>query len=181
MKFIFWFITIVIIYSLNLGVFGQIRLFGAMPDLLMLLVAFLALEVYEPESVEVSALFFAALLSGLLRDFASGLYFGSLTFAYIILALAVREFFAKFMLYQSRLKYLLAMVAVAAIFMQGWQVLYSLAFWKLHLAESYLSWRILRARLLPALVYNLLLAYPMYWLSKRLKFWSSKLQRPKAL
>lgn len=181
MKFIFWFITVGVLHALSLGIFGQVRLWGTPPDVLMLLVVFLALEVHEPESIDPSVLFFAALIAGLFRDFSSGLYFGSLSFAYLILAVLVREFFAKLTLYQSEFKYLLVVVAAAVVFLQGWQIIYSLAFWKLHFSQGYFSWRILRATLLPALIYNLLLAYPMYWLIKKLKSLSFRLQKPKVL
>jgi rod shape-determining protein MreD len=160
-KYLIHFIVIIVLAGVQIGFFSYLKFFGAVPDVLLLFVVGCCLQ-REAEDA-----FFTALFAGLFADFLNGLFIGSYSASFLILALLLYLIINRLIVFELSFKYLLAVVAAATLFI-------GLFVWLISAVALHYGWatvaadpHVLRGLLLPELVYNLVLAYPLYALATK--------------
>lgn len=171
MKYLIYFFLIVVVFSINVGVFGQLKFFGATPDLLLLLIIFISADKNSDNDFLPVAFF-----SGLLMDVYSGLLVGSFTVPFLLAGLSLYLITEKVIVYEFSWKYAVLLAALATF---GTHVL----MWGYGAAGKNLGWfpyaigRQSAIRLFfPELAYNILLLYPVYQLTQWAKRLISKIE-----
>ena len=156
MRYFIYLLSIFLFLVLNLGLLTLLPLFGQIPNLLFLFVLCSALGKKEYDFM------FIALVSGILLDFFSPLFFGGFTFAFLSIALAVYLFsnFVFAIELSFRTLGISTVFAWVALNLIVW--LWQLTSFKLGLSPYYVNFGVTAQGLLTGLVYNLLLLYPMY-------------------
>jgi cell shape-determining protein MreD len=159
MKYIIYFIAIIILTGINIGLFGNLKLFGISPNILLLFVVGSCLQREAEDS------FIVAFISGLFLDFLNGLFIGSFTFSFLLLTLLLYVIIHRLVVFELSWKYLLAITAAATIFI-------NLAAFGINQAAFHYGWsqvsinlHVLTNRLPLEMLYNLALIYPLYALA----------------
>lgn len=140
------------------GLFANFPIGGTVPNLILLMVIFSALEEdsFDP--------YFVAILGGLLLDVSLGISPGSFLIGFILLVFLVQLIFQQIVYQQFEQKYLPALVIVAQIFLFVWLWSFNSLGTNFHWSQSGLGTLSLWRKFLPNLFYTLLLMYPVYWL-----------------
>ena len=157
MKYLIYLLAIILLLGINLGLFNNLNLRGALPNLLFLFSLCLILEKKNLDGL------FVSFICGLILDFYSGGFFGAFTLAFLALALGLGLFADQLMVEWNWKN-------VGVAFILSWAVFniiiwaYGLIAFRLHGAPVYITFRIFAARFPLGLAYNLLWLYPVYWL-----------------
>jgi rod shape-determining protein MreD len=164
MKYIIYFFTIIFLLGINIGVFSYLKIFGAVPNLLLIFLVVLFLQSGHEDY------FVLALLSGLLLDFYAGTFPGSFAFAFLFLGVLLSICIRYLLMLESDWKSLLSVLTVAVFFVAVFVRLYSLAVVWLHWSPQVLDFQGFWLKTVAELAYSLLLLYPMSYLVKFLKY-----------
>lgn len=168
MKYLIYSLLIILLYGIMLGLFGTFRIGGNVPNLILLLCLFLALE---EDSVEA---YFVAVIGGLVLDFSGGTYLGGYLFGLVLLVFLCQLLFGHVIYYQFQLKYLPLLVVGAEVLVYLWIFLYAFIIETFHWFTVTPIQISLEYNFLPNLFYTLLLMYPIYFLSIAVKSFISK-------
>ncbi len=173
MKYIIYVIVIIILAGLQVGLFGFIKLFGAVPNLLLLFVVGCCLQRDTADS------FFVALIAGLFLGFSSSILVGSYSLVFLVLAALLYFIIYRLVVFELNWKYLLAVAAGATIFVE-------ICVWGISKLGTHYAWSavsldifILRRNLVFEVIYNLLLIYPIYLLATSINHIILRLQGKK--
>ena len=169
MKYLIYFLAIIFLLGINIGLFGYIPFYGQIPNLLLLFACFFAMEKQSYDG------FYVCLFAGLFLDFFSTQFFGGFTVAFLSLGLVLHLMFNYFLAMEVNWKMLGGVLCAVLILFYGSLWIYGFLVYKFNLAHSYLSLADYSRNLLPALVYNLLLMYPIYIFYETLQEWVEKL------
>jgi rod shape-determining protein MreD len=169
MRYIFYILAVVLLAGISLGVFSQFRLFGASPNLLLLFTLSLAVK---QDNLD---FYFIAFLAGIMLDVLTGAPLGSFATFFLVAGFVTHQLFANIIFYVFNLKHLPLLVVVSVGVMPLWLWAYSRVLLGLHIAIAPISLRGMELQLLPSLVYNILLMYPVYWFASTLYRWSIRL------
>ena len=163
MKYGIYFLTIFVLLGLNLGLFNSLQIRGQLPNLLLLLTMYFALDKKDLD------FFFIAFVSGLFMDFYSTGFFGAFTFSLTAVAFALHLLANRFLVLELNWKtlslLLLGSLTVFNFLLFG----FGFAVYKLGLSGDYENFKAYAGFFLQSLFYNWLLLYPMYLLSTNLK------------
>lgn len=156
MKYLIYLIAIIMLIGINLGVFGNLQIKSQIPNLLLLFTLCASLEKKDFD------FFFIAFFCGLFLDFYSASFFGSFTFGFLLVALALNFLANRLVMLELNWKsltlMLLASMLVLNLFLWG----YGLLAYKFNLARDFLSFKTFAGAFLVIFLYNLLLLYPVY-------------------
>jgi rod shape-determining protein MreD len=155
-KYIIYFISILLAFGLTAGLFSQVSVLGAVPNIVLLLVVVSALEKGSLDFV------FLAILGGLVLDFYSGLFVGSYSFSLLLVGYMLQFVVNNVLVEEVTWYNLLFMVLLSVLVTHGFVYGYNYLLFNLHIANFYLDPREFLKLLLPLLAYHLLLAYPAY-------------------
>lgn len=156
MKYFAYFIVILALLALNLGLFPYIRLWGAEPNLLLLTVVIFALEKGEYD------FFFVALCAGIFLDIYSGFFFGGFTLTFLLLGYLLHLLVSKVLMMELGAKALVIIISVCTLLSLLMVWLYNWAAFKFGYIPDVLDFHTLEFRILPEIFYNLLIGYPLY-------------------
>lgn len=159
MKYFIYFIILIVLAGLQSGLFRYLKFFGAVPDLMLLFVVGCCLQ-REAEDA-----FFVALLAGLFVDLQNGVFVGSYAFSFLLLALLLYLVIRQLVVFELNFKYLVAATIVAVVFTGFLAWLISGLAEHLNLAVAAIDPHIWRSRLLPEIIYDVILCYPIYALA----------------
>jgi cell shape-determining protein MreD len=171
MKYIIYIATIIVLLGINVGVFSNLQFFSGVPNLLLLFVIIFSLENESRDFLIVAA------LSGMILDFYSGAFIGSFTIGFLLLALAVQAVSNSFLALEINWKYL------AGLTVGGWVLVYLFVWvygyytYKLGWNPAFIEFVTVRNKIIPEVVYNLLLLYPMFLLGSAVKRFISLVTR----
>ncbi len=171
MKYLVYLVVIYLLLILNFGVFGELRLIGAVPNLMLLFVISLALI---SESLEFVAV---ALFAGIIWDTYGSLPIGSFALGFVIVGLLANLLFRKVFFYNFNWKHFPLAVISGIIVLSLWLWIYTATLAHFHLALFPINFKQLLHSLLPTLIYNLLLMYPVYGLTIAVNRWIISFQK----
>lgn len=164
MKYLIYFVVIILLVGINAGMFSYLKIAGAAPNLVFLLVIFFALDKENYDFI------FLAFCGGLFLDFFSGGPFGGFTLILLLTGFLLRLLANRLLISETNWKYLAAVLA-GVVFISGVILkLYGVAVFKLGWPGQYPDFQIFSSRFFPEYLYNLLLMYPVYRLAKFLKY-----------
>jgi len=163
MKYFIYFAAIIILVGINTGLFPYIKFFGVQPNLPLLFLVGACLQRDAEDS------FFIALCAGLFLDTLSGIFIGSFTFGFLLLALLLFVVIHRLVVFELSWKYLFAVSIFATVFTQA-------CAWAINSAAFHYGWSQvslngsqLRNKIVFEIIYNLILAYPLYAFATFLK------------
>lgn len=159
MKYVIYLIVIIILAGIQTGLFPYLKFFGAVPDLLLLFVVGSCLQ-REAEDA-----FFVALLCGLFVDLQNGVFVGSYTLSFLLLALLLYLVIGRLVVFELNFKYLVAATVAAVVFTGFLAWLISAAAVHFGWAAAAIDPHIWRSRLPQEIAYSLILCYPLYSLA----------------
>ncbi len=157
MKYLIYTIAIILLFGVNLGLFGNLPIFGQVPNLLFLLTMYLALEKKDYDFL------FVAFICGIFLDFFSASFFGGFTFSLLITSAVLHVISQNFILLELDWKFLVGLLlgSMALFKLLLWLYIFFVTISHLYAGNESLSmyfrnfaWNYL---------YNLLLIYPMYF------------------
>ena len=155
MKYIFYFLGIIFLITVNFGILHYFKLFGVVPNLLLI---FLLVAATESQSLD---FFYIAILSGLFLDAWSGLMFGSFTFVFLFLGFLLHLLNNNLVLPESAWKKLLIIVFFGTIVSVYGIWLYNRL--ALHWSwTSFLPENVRPNQVTAVVFYNLLACLPVY-------------------
>lgn len=163
MKYLIYLIAIILLVGLQIGLFSELRFFSAVPNLLLLLVIGSSLQREDVDA------FFIALVSGLFLDYYTGLFIGSFTAAFVISAVVLYGVLHSLVVFDVSIKYLISITIGMTIFVHVFIWALNAFSFRFGLSVASMDAGLLRGPLLGAILYNCLLAYPMYLASTWLK------------
>jgi len=158
MKYLVYTIAIIILFSVNISLFPLLKINGYMPNLLLLLLVFFAVE------KEGQDFFFVALLGGLFVDVHSAVFFGSFTLAFLCCALILHLASSQIIIFELNWKYLAGVVIFSTLFVLIFVWFYNFLAIKLGWYAGDLDFKSLPGKFFTESVYNLLLFYPIKYL-----------------
>src|SRR5271155_5350447 len=109
MKYVIYLISIIVLLGLNVGLFSNLQIQGQIPNLLLLLTVYFALDKKGYD------FFFTAFVCGIFLDFFSPGFFGAFTVAFLILALAINALVNSLMLLEINWKSLTLLLLGALV------------------------------------------------------------------
>ncbi len=163
MKYFFYFLTIILLTALNLGLFPYFRLFGGLPNLLLIFVVIAALD---RESFDC---FFIALCSGLFLDINTGSFFGTYSFAFLLIAGFLQILVNNFIFFNINWKYAVVVLFMSTLGLYIFVYFYTQMTVFLNFNSAEIGFLKIKNRLLPDALYNLLMLLPIYKLSDFIK------------
>ena len=156
--------AIIFLLVVNIGFFGQLKLYGALPNLLLLFVLIVALD----KDIK-NGYLYLALLAGLLLDVHAGVLFGSFSFGLLILALCLSSLAEAVVVIPSKWEYLGLVVLAATFLLHFFVWLYAYGAFRLGWVSLPLAAPFFSSRLLVEAAYNLACLYPVLRLFTWLK------------
>jgi len=155
-KYVIYTLALVLLFGVNLGLFGRLPIYGQVPNLLFLLVLYFALEKKDYD------FFFIAFLSGIILDFFSAHFFGAFTFTLLFLSSFLHLLARNFIVVELDKKALVALLLGSwAVFRLLLGLLAVLAL-RMHLTSEAEGLKMYFNGFVWSLIYNLLLLYPVY-------------------
>lgn len=156
MKYPAYITSIILLLSLQVGLFGYLKISSAAPNLLLLLVVSLSLEKEDYD------FFFAALAAGLFLDFYSSAFPGSFAFGFLLAAYLVHLSAHSIVTYEINWKYLAGFLTAGMLLSYLWLWAYSAAVFRLGWWPERVTLATMGHEMLPEFFYNALLIYPLY-------------------
>lgn len=156
MKYFIYTIAIILLFGINLGLFGRLPIYGQVPNLLFLLVIYFALEKKSYD------FFFIAFLSGLMLDFFSAHFFGAFIFSLLFLSAALHLLARNFIVLELDKKALIAVLFGSWAILRLCLGLYSIMVFSFHLTSEAGGIKVYFNGFIWSLFYNLFLLYPVY-------------------
>lgn len=169
MKYLIYFVTIIFLLSVNIGFFGQLPVWGQIPNLLLLLLINFSLD---KKSFD---FFFVALIAGLLVDFYSSTFFGGFTLGFLLVASFIYILANAFIFLEVNWKSLsiLTFASLCVLYFTVW--LYGFSVSKMGIQPTYIPFKYFLRNFPGMLIYNLILLFPMYLFSNWLKDFVNRL------
>jgi rod shape-determining protein MreD len=164
MKYFFYFLAIILLLSLDIGFFSHLKIFGAVPNLILVLLVVSALD---RESLEC---FFIAVVGGIFLDFYTASYFGSFSFAFLILAGLLQILVNNFLVFDIDWKLGIGAIIVSTILIHLFIYLFNLAVVGLGLGMGQSPYLFDKTKIFFELFYNLLMLLPTYKLLDAIKY-----------
>jgi len=159
MKYLFYFFVLVILAGLQTGLFSYFRFFGATPNLILLFILGVCLQREGGDWI------FVALMGGLLTDYSTGMLPGTFTISFLSAAVLLYLTIHNLVVFELNWKYLVGVVILFTL-------IANLLSWIISNFALMHSWtqaaidlRVSAAQFLPATIYNIALAYPVYMLA----------------
>ena len=168
MKYIAYTIGIIIALALQAGLFGYFKIWNTVPNLLLLMVITLSLEKEDYDFFIVSA------IAGLFLDLYSGSFPGTFMFGFLFTAYLLHLTAQSVVVYETNWKYLAGFLLGAMLASYLWAWGYSNFVFKLGWWPMYISGQDIRHIFLAQLLYNAVLAYPVFNATRRVKEWATK-------
>lgn len=156
-KYLIYTIAIILLFGINLGLFGNLSVFGQVPNLLFLLMIYFALEKKELD------FFYIAFLSGLFLDFFSVHFFGGYTLSFLVLSAVLYSLTQNFILQDLNWKFLIGVLLGSMAVLQIFLWCYASAVAVMHLSAEPESLGVYFNNFVWNFLYNLLLFYPVYF------------------
>jgi len=163
MKYLFYTIAIILLIGIQIGLLPYIQFFTAAPNLLLLMVFVLAIQ------RDVDELFFVAFVGGLALDVYTGLYLGTFTLTFLFAALALYFAVTEFFVQELSWKYVFTGLLITVVCSSLLEYAYALFVFKAGLTGYPIPFTIVKLHLVPEIIYNSILLYPMYILVQLLK------------
>ena len=156
MKYLIYLLAIILLLGLNIGLFNNLQFYGQAPNLLMLMIIFLALDKDD------LSFFPVVFVAGLFMDAFSANFFGGWTLSFLILALLLNFLSSRLMVFELNWKSLTLLVCGAWFLLNFCLWVYGFFIFKANLMPDYTGIKIFYGNFLPGLIYNWLFIYPMY-------------------
>ena len=163
MKYLFYLLSLIIIFGLNVGIFEALHLYLLVPSFIFILVLSFALD---RESYD---FFFWALAAGLWLDFYSADYVGTYAVAFLLTAYLVHLVVVEVVVVEIGWKYLTFITAgsLALMYLIIWA--FSAAAYRAGLAQAFMVFHPTWRGFVAELAVDLILLYPLFLFSEWLK------------
>lgn len=158
MKYIIFTIVILVNFVLGKDLFGQMTIAGAVPNLNLLLIVMVAAE---SDSLD---FLFLAIVAGLVTDIGFGLPVGTFTFAFLLSGLLTHVLFHGALSLDRSWKNFIIGVVAAVILTFLWIVLFSKIVTIMGILPFSFSLLEMSRLIFFALLYNLLVGLPLFWI-----------------
>lgn len=145
-----------IFFALNEGFFKNFPFFGVLPNLLLLLVIYMAVE--DEGNFFLGLAFF----SGLILDFATQVFLGSFAVSFLLLALGLRQISQNIITLERNWKFLPLMLLLSQSAVYLWLFLFNGLVYKFGHARLFFEAKDLFNKFGYELLYNLALMYPVW-------------------
>lgn len=175
MKYVIYAMVIILGVALEVGVFRQFRLHGAIPDLILLAVLYYSARHDSLDSYAI------ALVGGLFTDVYAGFPIGTAALAYLIIASLTRALYNSLILHEMTWKQAPLLVAGAAIIYYTWVLIYTWLIVHIHWMPETVVASDVPARILPSLFYDLILMYPVMALLTLADGFIASRQKPRVI
>jgi rod shape-determining protein MreD len=159
MKYLSYALVMLILFSLNMGMFPYLEIFSGTPNLLMLFVIALSVESKDYDFIVL------AFLSGLFLDFYTDVAIGSFSVGFMLLGILIQYIAKEYLVLELNWKYLLGLMVAGYVFVYAFVWVYGLCMYRFGLANAAVELPMLQKRILPELFYNAVLLYPLYWVT----------------
>ena len=156
MKYFIYFIAVVFLFGLNIGLFSHFNVSGQLPNFLFLFTLFSALEKKDMD------FFFLAFLSGLFLDFFSTSFFGSYTLTFLILSFFTHYFFSHILVININWKTMTFVLIVGIILENLFLWFYGFLAFKFGWTEDYNFLAAYFSNFIVSIIYNGVLVYPVF-------------------
>ncbi len=156
MKFVLYFLSIVILAGLSVGIFQPLAFFGVVPNLLFLSVLVLALDKQEQSYL------IYAIMAGVWLDFYSTVPIGSFSITFLIIASGVRFFVFAIVPYELHFRHILAISITAVALFYLLYTGYVLAFSSFANLPQLLTYKEVLLKLPYQVLYGIVCLYPVY-------------------
>lgn len=160
MRYVIYFIVILVNFVLARDLFGNLTLAGAIPNLNLLFVIIAAGDAGSDRP----DFLFIAFAAGLLADIGSGLPIGTFSAAFILAGLASHLLFHGPLAVSDNWKHFGFAAAAGIVLTYFWVVLFSKGMAAMGIMPFSFEFSQLGRMIFFTLVYNLALAFPMFWL-----------------
>jgi rod shape-determining protein MreD len=171
LKYIIYIATVIALLGINVGVFANLKLSSGVPNILLLYIVTLSLTKQSHDHLWV------AFLAGILLDFYSGTFIGSFALSFPFLAAIVQALANKFLVLEINWKFLAGLAVGGWLFVYGFVAGYTFLAYKLGWSTTFVDIAIIKNKVIPELIYNLILLLPVYWVSVALRQFMSQVTR----
>jgi rod shape-determining protein MreD len=170
MKYLVYFAALIVLLSLNFGVFSYLKILGAVPNCILLFLVVTAIEKQNFDFV------FVALVGGLFLDFYNGTVVGGYALSFLLIGFLLQSAVNLFVVEELKWQILAVIVVLSVAFLDVsiWGI--SFFGYKIGVGGFFLDWRVLRATFPGSLLYDGLLFYPIYFFANLLRNWISTMQ-----
>ncbi|MBL8030512.1 MAG: rod shape-determining protein MreD [Candidatus Doudnabacteria bacterium] len=149
-----------LLYALNAGFFRNFEFFGVLPNLLLLLLVYTALE--DEDYFFLGFGFF----TGLVLDFATQVFVGSFALGFLFAALLLRQISQNIISLERNWKFLPLMLGVAQLVVYAWIFFLNGLAHRFGHAQVFFEAKYLLNRFGWEFLYNLALMYPVWKLAE---------------
>ncbi len=163
MKYFIYLLAVVALLGLNVGLFGSMRIYNQIPNLLLLFVIFASLEKKSAE------LLYIMLLCGAALDFYSTNFFGGYALGFLLVGLIISVFSENFLLLDFSWKTLSGLLLGALFLLKLVLWLYGLLALKFNWVKVAYSVDLNFYHLAAEYLYNWVLLYPIFLIHDFLK------------
>lgn len=144
--------------GINIGLFGNFRIQGQIPNLPLLFLIFFCLGKKDYD------FFLVAFFSGFVLDCYSTSFFGGFTLSFLFLAMGFYYLLNYFLVFELNWKSLTSLLLGALLFVNLFLWLYNLLAVKFGLTDTAIAFRVLMGHFFIQFLYSWLLLYPIYLL-----------------
>ncbi len=155
MKYFIYFLAIILLLGLNLGVFSSLKIWGIAPNLLLI---FVMIFTFSDSSFD---FVFIALLSGIFLDVYSPLYFGSFSISLLLLAYCLYFLVHNVLTFEIDWKFFSLILAGSLLFVFLCLWGYNKFIFRLGLSTTYTNFHFFTSRFLIEFLYSWALFFPM--------------------
>lgn len=159
----------IILFGINVGFFNSISFFGAIPNLLFLMIIVCAFGDFND-----TELFVLALFSGLMFDIYNSALMGTFIFGLLFLALILRMISRRFLFFQTRLKHIHIGLFFSQAFIYAFSYFYPYTIKTLFVNNNVILYDFYIQNFLIEYMYNLIIIFPVFFLMNYFSNWYNK-------
>lgn len=162
MKYLIYFVVIIFCIGLSVGVFHLFPIYRAVPQLILLLVIVSSAERHDLDFL------YIAIAGGMFMDIVTSVAFGSFTLSFMIIGFLIRFLLQGLLAAKNPWKALPLVVILSIIIQYFWLWLYNGLLFPLKVSLSASTFTDTTALAFGAVIYSVILFFPIYWLIERL-------------
>lgn len=174
MRYLVYFIIVLVLFSLTLVGLGSWLSVSALPSLLFIYTLVLSIQNED-------GFYFFAILSGLYLDFSTNAYPGSYLFGFLVTVFLIRVVFDKLLFSERPARYMLIVTVCGTYFLAYWVYIYNQVFVWLRVEEVVLVFWPRPGVVLVQMLLHLVLLYPIYALDQYIQKLLERLKQNRRL
>ena len=162
MKYLIYLVVIIFCIGLSVGVFHLFPIYRAVPQLILLLVIVSSAERHDLDFL------FIAIVGGAFMDIVTSVAFGSFILSFMVIGFLIRFLLQGLLLAKSPWKTLPLVAALSIAVQYFWLWLYNGLLFPIKASLSASTFTDSSALAFGAVVYSVILFFPIYWLVEHL-------------